>query len=658
MLSLPSRQVHLDFHTSEHIPGVGAKFDRKQFQQALKAGRLNSITLFAKCHHGWSYYPTSIGKMHPTLKRNLLAEQIAAAHAVGVRAPIYYTVGWSANDAVKFPECTRRDKAGKPDGLDLKAKPTDKRPICSWVGLLPMGRYLKLMLDQTREICEQFEVDGFFYDICFGPLGFGKTIMAEMRRAGLNPAKDEDVTKFHRQIWQNFMNQCRKIILARHPQATIFFNGGADPYHPEWHYGQTHFELEDLPTTWGGYDKLPLRAKYFVHSGKQYMAMSGKFHTMWGEFGGFKHPDAIRFEASAMIAQGARCSFGDQLHPSGAMDMATYRNIGAGYRYVEQIEEYGLNGRPCADLGLWTCGQEDHDQGVANILLENQLVFDIVQPAEDFSKFKTIILSGGAFLKTEEAERLTAYVRGGGAVVALYESLLDSSKKRFVLPVGAKYIGGARYDSDYLVAGKKLVSGLVASPVLCYTAALRAKPGKCEVLADIKEPYFSRTYAKYCSHQNTPNRLDFADHPAAWRQGRFVCLAHPLGEMYYKHGARLHRDYFINALRLVYDKPVIETALPSSGRINLLHQPQRRRYVAHLLYSPPLQRGRCLVIEDFVPLLNVPLTLRVPERITNVRLAPQNSQLKFKRSGGGYTVTVPKLQGHQIVVFEYGKMKA
>lgn len=654
MLSLPSRQVHLDFHTSEHIPAVGAKFDRKQFQQALKAGRLNSITVFAKCHHGWSYYPTSIGQMHPTLKRNLLAEQIAAAHAIGVRAPIYYTVGWSANDARKLPECVRRDKTGKPDGaFDLKAKPTDKRPVVSWMGLLPMGRYLKLMLDQTREICEQFDVDGLFYDICFGPMGFGKTIAAEMRHLGLSPAKESDVKMFHRRVWQNFMDQCRQAILARHPQATIFFNGGADPYHPEWNYGQTHFELEDLPTVWGGYDKFPPRAKYYANSGKQYMAVSGKFHTAWGEFGGFKHPDAIRFEAGTMIAYGARCSFGDQLHPSGVMDLATYRNIGAGYRYVEQIEEYGLNGRTCANLGLWLCGRNDHDQGVANMLMENQLDFDIVQPAGDFSKFKTIILTGGACLKKEDAERLGAYVRGGGAVVALGESLLDLAKKQFVLPVGATYLGAARYENDYLVAGKKLVAGLVASPVLCYTAALRAKPGQGHVLAAIKEPYFDRTYAKYCSHQNTPNRLEFAGHPAAWQHGRYVCLAHPLGEMYYKHGARIHRDYFLNALRLVYSRPMIEACLPSSGRINLLHQPQLRRYVAHLLYSPPLQRGRCLVIEDFAPLFNIPLKLRVPESVKKVRLAPQDAQLKFTRGADGCAVTVPELKGHQIVVFEY-----
>ena len=52
----------------------------------------------------------------------------------------------------------------------------------------------------------------------------------------------------------------------------------------------------------GGYDKLPLQSKFFLNAGYQITAMSGKFHTEWGEFGGFKHPDALKYEASAMIA--------------------------------------------------------------------------------------------------------------------------------------------------------------------------------------------------------------------------------------------------------------------------------------------------------------------------------------------------------------------
>src|SRR4028118_435864 len=109
---LPTRQIHLDFHTSEHIPGVGARFDRKQFQKALQAGKVNSITLFAKCHHSWSYYPTEVGRQHPHLALDLLGEQITACREIGVRCPIYYTVGWSANDAAAHPERCVRDKDG------------------------------------------------------------------------------------------------------------------------------------------------------------------------------------------------------------------------------------------------------------------------------------------------------------------------------------------------------------------------------------------------------------------------------------------------------------------------------------------------------------------------------------------------------------------
>ncbi len=86
--ALRTRQVHLDFHTSEHIPGVGSRFDKGAFREALKRGNLTSITVFAKCHHSWCYYPTDEGRMHPTLDFDLMGAQIEAAHEIGVECPI------------------------------------------------------------------------------------------------------------------------------------------------------------------------------------------------------------------------------------------------------------------------------------------------------------------------------------------------------------------------------------------------------------------------------------------------------------------------------------------------------------------------------------------------------------------------------------------
>lgn len=52
---LRMRQVHLDFHTSPDIPDVGADWDAKLFARTLKEARVNSINIFAKCHHGMNY---------------------------------------------------------------------------------------------------------------------------------------------------------------------------------------------------------------------------------------------------------------------------------------------------------------------------------------------------------------------------------------------------------------------------------------------------------------------------------------------------------------------------------------------------------------------------------------------------------------------------
>ena len=75
---LPQRQVHLDFHTTESIDGIGSRFDKKQFQSCLKKGHVNSITVFAKCHHGYCYYPTQHGTQHPTMTpgQDLTGEEV------------------------------------------------------------------------------------------------------------------------------------------------------------------------------------------------------------------------------------------------------------------------------------------------------------------------------------------------------------------------------------------------------------------------------------------------------------------------------------------------------------------------------------------------------------------------------------------------------
>lgn len=664
-----SRQVHLDFHTSEYIKGIGEQFDRKQFQQALKLGRITTINVFAKCHHSWSYYPTQIGRPHPHLKIDLLGEQIAACHAIGVRAPIYYTVGWSAVDAETHPEWTARYQDGsvvgawdaslrdsKPKTIGEPVKPSDPKPPFQWKMLCPSGGYRKLMLDQTAELCQRFDVDGFWYDICFAHC-YCENCRAAMKDRGLDPSSEVDGDKYNTIKWRQFMTDCRDIIFARHPGASVFFNGGTRLDRPQYHDLHTQFDLEDLPTTWGGYDKFPLRSRYFAEKHKAMVAMSGKFHTSWGEFGGFKNPEALRFEAAAMIAYGANCNFGDQLHPCGVMDLTTYRNIGHAFKYVEQIEEYGLDGKPAANLGLWLSGQNEHDQGVANMLLETGNDFRVIQAETDLSVFDAIILTGSVLLDEAQAARLNAFVAAGGGLLLLGRSGLDPKGEKFAIDVGAEYVGPGKFVQDYLLAGRTLGKDVPPSPVLCYHAAHRVRATSGKALGNIREPFFDRTFEHYCGHQNAPYHMEDASHPAAIRKGKVVYLAHELGRDYFEWGAKAHRDYFRNALELVYRRPALRVDMTSAGRATFVHQPEKARYVAHLLYGPPLQRGKCQIIEDLPTLRDVEVEFRVPEKIKRAYTVPDKKKLALRRQGGGkagaVSLRVPEFSCHTAVVLEY-----
>ena len=51
-VDLRFRQIHLDFHTSEAIGSIRAAFDPEEFAAALQRAHVDSVTCFARCHHG------------------------------------------------------------------------------------------------------------------------------------------------------------------------------------------------------------------------------------------------------------------------------------------------------------------------------------------------------------------------------------------------------------------------------------------------------------------------------------------------------------------------------------------------------------------------------------------------------------------------------
>ncbi len=493
-------------------------------------------------------------------------------------------------------------------------------------------------------------------------------VVREMIDQKVDTADPNQVWQFAFQIWQRFARRCQSAIHSHYPQATVFFNGNAAWSTPRQMLDiQTHFELEHMPSVWGGYDTLPPRVRRLQKINKPMIAMSGKFHTMWGEFGGYKHPQAMKLEVADAAAHGCGASFGDQLHPTGQINDATYRHIAIAYEHAKRFEPYIDRALPTSDLAFWcpepqylrqtkTDRSDPDSLGVAQMLMEAHLEYQIVSHDDSLDHLHTLILPGHRILDEAAAQRIETFLDNGGHVLALGPSPLHVQEDRFVLQVGADWHGHAQYQQDYVVPGHELrlrQPDLVDDPLLCYDAAERCLVTDGQSLAQLYEPYFDRTYAVYCSHLNSPPKPDPSPYTGAVKKDRLIYLPQRLGKSYSQWGAYQHRELFITALRWLYPNPIIETTLPSVARISLLHQPHAHRYLLHMMYAPPVQRGKACVLEDQPVLLDIPVTLRVKQKITGAYWGFDQSSLHLDYQNTCTGLTIPRLQGHTFVTIEY-----
>ena len=652
---LAYRQVHLDFHTSEAIAGIGSRFSREQFQKALKLGHVNSITVFSKCHHGWAYHPSKANEMHPGLNFDLLGEMIEAAHEIGVKTPVYISAGLDEKTAVKHPEWLIRKKNSQTQWASDFLVP-GYHEFCM------NSPYLDYLAKQVEEVVENYNADGIFLDIVGVRQCYCNRCIASIRAQGKDPRDPAAVLEQGEKNYALYTKTINETIHRIKPGMRIFHNGGhIRRGRRDLAFMNTHLELESLPTGGWGYDHFPLSARYVQNLGMEFLGMTGKFHTSWGEFGGFKHPNALRYEAALSIANGAKCSIGDQLHPEGLMDEFTYALIGAAYAEVEAKEAWCLGTKNIADIGLLSleaAGLKNKEEGVktgktdagaVRILLEGKFLFDVIDKEEDFSKYKVILLPDAVRIDSELAQKLSAFVEAGGKLLATGESGLNEEGDAFALKLGVKNPRANPYNPDYFrPLFDTPVNGQAA--YVFYSQGTRVDLDGGLVLGKREEPYFNRDAFHFCSHKHTPNSEKDGG-PGMVEGPDGIYIAWRVFEDYATIGSLALKEAVMYALnRLLGRNKTLETTLGAQGVTTLTYSEKANRYVSHLLYAVPVKRGENVeIIEDLLPVSNTAVRLRLSEKVKGVTLVPEGKPLAFNQEEDGISFTVPEFTCHQMV---------
>ncbi|MCF7855570.1 MAG: beta-galactosidase trimerization domain-containing protein [Candidatus Pacebacteria bacterium] len=666
------RQVHLDFHTSPHIPNIGNRFRKDQWQEALRLGHVNSVTCFAKCHHGLSYHPTRVGTMHPHLTFDLLRAQFEASKEIDVNVPIYLSAGLDDVAAEAHPEWREMSVDGKYQGWAGSFVQPGFRMMCF------MSPYLDFLCDQIREVVELFpDCNGIFLDIIHQGECCCKWCREYMETHGLSLDKQADRQTCANAALERYYRETTAAVRSKCPDMPVFHNSGHIPKgkHEILEYF-SHLELESLPTGGWGYDHFPLSANYCRNLDADFLGMTGKFQTTWGEFGGYKHPNALRYECAAMLAFGAKCSIGDQLHPNGEMDPSTYRIMGEAYSEVERKEPWCREAANIADIGVLSSESEHHgssrdnsaDKGVGRILLEEHLLFDLIDRSMDLERYKLLILPDDIMVDDELQDRIQSFLDAGGKLMLTGRSGLTPDRKTFAFNIGAEYRGESEHQPDYLDAGLELAASFLDSPLVMYARSQKVRVTDGDTLAGIEVPYFNRTWRHYCSHQHAPN-AEPSEFAAAVRKGNILYLAHPIFTIYAGFGAVAYRQYAANAIRLMLgDEASLMSNMPSTARVSLTHQEAEKRYVLHLLYANTIRRGDQIhfsdegyvrdsapleVIEELLPLHDVTVQLNLLTTPTKATLEPQGTEIPLKTENGTVMLNLDSFTCHQMIALQY-----
>lgn len=660
-MSLPYRQVHLDFHTSECMEGIGSRFSRENFKAALQVGHINSITLFSKCHHGWSYHPTKVNLPHPHLCCDLLDEELAVCEELGVRTEIYVSAGLSEQYAIRHPEHLRRDKSGYGGNFDTEAH---YHRLCFGTA------YLDQLTAEIEEVLTRYKgrFDGLFLDIigmvpCWCP-----DCIRGMRERGLDPDNDADAWQYARVVYDRYTDRVAETVERIIPGLPIIHNDGGAIFQGRdiAFKNQGHFELESLPTGGWGYDHFPRAAAYARTLGRDFLGMTGKFHTTWGEFGGFKHPNALRYEAALANACGARCSVGDQLHPDGKFDLATYRLIGSAYAEVEAREAWLTGSRLTADIGLLSAENFRNvcpnalpdgikqDLGANRVMLEGHYLYDILDPEADFSKYRLLILPDTLEIPAGDLrDRLNGYLAGGGKLLLTGKS--GTYEDKFVFDFGVNFCGEGQYRPAYLRPCFDLPPNGQTNYVTYsrnYDVTLRESfDGEvCDLKVDA---CFNRAPRRFCSHQHTPYDRDKTS-PAVVVTAQIGYVGWDIFTEYADKGSA-HVKYAVLDIidRLLGDAKTLVTDLPSCGvtSVAVKETETGTRLIHQLVYAIPKVRGGGIEIIEDLPLTpDVTCSLATPSAPKRVCLVPAMTELPFVYENGRVTYTVPSFSCSATVV--------
>lgn len=209
-----------------------------------------------------------------------------------------------------------------------------------------------------------------------------------------------------------------------------------------------------------------------------------------------------------------------------------------------------------------------------------------------------------------------------------------------------KHLGRSEYDVRYLrMRDSGIFPKVPKTDHVLYEAGEQIM-GEGTVLAEIINPYFSRTYEHFCSHRQTPPKRESQGEPAILETKAGIYMAFPVFRMYTDSGYTVYRDLVEGCIRRLLDRPLIETDLPAITELNLRRQGQE--FILHMLNYVVTGKAKKLdTVEEKYMVKDKFVRIRTGYSPAGVVRLPSREPVKFHYENGYTDMEIDHSGGYE-----------
>ena len=655
-------KLHIDFHTPQSADNLCNEFDYQDIVKKVKNAGFEVIQLFTKGHFGYSYYPTSIGKMHPQLNFDLFGTLANAFVKEKIKVIAYYSLRPDNYQAQKNP-------GWRFSGV--KANSGFNHVDSSNVMCFQSPYIEKIVLPQVKEIFENYPVSGIFFDFgrSNGYCACANCQQAFFKDHGMElPDKDD----FQSPVWETYKQWKRleqerteiklhEAIHSINPDAMLEINYSYTLRNPKKvpdYYGMISMDV--LENDYYGLN-VSLNAKYLAGLNRPWDIMTTRMTNWWGDWN-LKPINSLLYQNAVILAHGGRTFLGDRADANWELDNNIYDYFKKINDFIKDRAGFCIDAEPVPYVGIFHA-QENYNAtaSAANDNLDklfavkglhkalvmkhvHHLILNNVSLKEYLPKLQMLILPDLDIISDESAEQICEYVLNGGVVIGS-NGCIDNLKLKTLFGVKSK----SEFPRGYLLPGENKLNQTCSDFPISIPGKFRIVElaGATEMMKCCKPAYDSGAMLKFGSADRKQSFPGLTINHIG--KGKAIYCAANIFTTYWEKNLPATKHLIGNIVKEYVSTRIIEIEAPECVEVVLMKKDNYQ--IVHLLnyQQERTEKGIMALMDDFIPIYNIKVKVYSERKISEVIQIPENIPLKWEQKNNYVNFNVPKLNIHQII---------